>query len=415
MVLEAREAFHRYANFGRAGYLLGAVDFARNRLREASSQVLMRSGTGDIVTGLDQTVHHAIIDYFQSLGVSALVLGEEGNSVSSNPEFAILLDPIDGSQNSINGLDYGINAAIAEYHSRLRVSDLDVAVVTNFKTGTFFVGERGKGAYKVKDGKREELVHKKSDLYELPSPKAYTVKPDQERRQELLATIFAKVLGNQPRSVDATGARLVEVADSNLRAYGDWRNATKCWDVLPSALILKEAGYVLSDVLGFNLSSAIFYEEARQGGLNRRVGENFITTTSNDYQILLFGESSDNGELDKRNLWDLCVGRSFSIWDKFLHEAIASGKIEPPRYLFGRQKSQSDGSFEFVRFGQMFGEFLVSVVEDKRKTYLELDESQVKDLLLQIRNKYVDCIPSTQFPGGRPLHLVAFDEVVQSR
>ena len=258
----AKEIQKKYDSEGPVGYLLGATEFAISNLKTISAlDIVRKNNAGDLVTAMDRSVHGSVIQYFREIGLSVAILGEEGQHQTANPQWAILIDEIEGTQNAVNQLPYGINMAIAPWRERIQVGDLESSVVTNLYDERIFVGEKAKGAYKIVCGERRELDRTQTDVYECPSPNAYTTSDEQAWRQGRLAEIFKKVIGNQPRSIDATGTRLVELADSNICAYGDWRNATKCWDVLPSALIIQEAGYVLTDSLGFDLSNAVFYDK----------------------------------------------------------------------------------------------------------------------------------------------------------
>jgi len=430
----------RYEGQGPVGYLLGVTDFAMQNLQGISVSpfdLFRKDSTGDIVTEMDRCVHDSIVKYFQAIEVPVAILGEEGQSHDAKPEYALLVDEIEGTQNAVNGLPHGINIAIAPYRSRLRVRDLEAAVVTNLYDERIFVGERGKGAYKVQDGERCELDSKQTDVYECPSPFAYTTDLDQIDRQKYLTNIFRKILGNQPRSIDATGTRIVELADGKIRAYGDWRHATKCWDVLPSELIVREAGYVLTDVLGFDLSEAVFYDRNnpnfdQDGGLNRIVGRNFIAANIEDHERLVFGDGKNNFPQHPyaapKHLfnctWDFfhTYGLDWfnSLWDtngdkkgdfRVLSER---NKKEFLRVLSDSKKHTEGDRKKFWRdFGQKKADIFNEIVECTQAAYLGLDPGNVKEVHDRYRGRFVDIVSGTWEEKAQGFHLKTFDEGVQ--
>ncbi len=404
------QALHRkYQDNGLVGHLLGATDYAKQGLSHVSFLDVVRKGrTGDIVTGMDRAVHDSVIRYFQENGIPAVILGEEGSSSSDQPQLAILMDEIEGTQNAVNGLDYGINIAVARYKPQLRVKDLEAAVVVNLRAEKSFVGEKGR-VYVIDRGVERELATKETDVYETPSAEAYTITEDQRERQRALIKIFVKRLGNQPRSVDATGTRLVEVADGNIRVYGDWRHATKCWDVLPSALILTEAGFKVTDVYGFGFDEAILYDESR--GLNRRIGENVIAASPEDHELLVFGDSSS------------AVGHflqySFIRPSCLLDLSVKGHERELPIRLSKFYDKTGFGlTVEVVNelrrsFGARIATHLAGIVEDRLEAYGGLNPADIERITDFCRDRYVvklmeDFRLTKDLP---PVHIESFDQV----
>jgi len=385
----------KYQSSGVTGYLLGATEFARQNLANLSFSpldIVRKDDTGDIVSQMDRCVHESVIRYFQEIGISVAILGEEGQEFSERPRYAILIDEIEGTQNAVNGLDYGINMAIAPYGFRLKVRDLESAVVTNLRDDTVFVGEKGSGAYKIVNGKRQEFVRKQTDVYECPNPRAYTTNPEQVERQELLTKVFTTQLGNQPRSLDSTGTRLVELADSNIRAYGDWRNATKCWDVLPSALIVQEAGYTFTDVLGFDLSETFFYDRenikfSKDSGLNRRVGENFIAARPSDHGVLLFSVGGKKARHYHRLM------EPVSIWNGIF---LRSDEKEVPTDLALGPYGMLIWGENFDNAGLNISTLLKGIIEERKEAYGNLSQEAINWVVNKIEETYIKGIPKKE-------------------
>ena len=376
--------------------------------------IIKKDDTGDIVTLMDETVHDSFVDYFNQIGIRAVILGEEGVSEVEDPEFAILLDEIEGTQNAINALPHGINIAIAKYKPRLIGKDLEAAVVANLYDRRVFVGERGRGAYIIDNGKKRNLKKKKTDLSEVPSPYAYTTEISQRTKQEWLTQLFDWHFGNQLRSIDSTGTRLVEVADSNLRAYGDHRNVTKCWDVLASALVLEEAGCIITDLLGFSLSDAIFYDinnpdYSRDGGLNRRVGENIIAANKEDHDLIVYGKNAKPRY--RECTWDFNkIGRSINIDESNTLEDVGEFKA---KRLVRIIKSKLE------IYGNLSAESIRKLIEFFRKRYVEVNYPIMIlkiHFALEFSNQdYIDFHKhiKRELPEKFKGHLRAFDEYME--
>ena len=324
-------------------------------------------------------------------GIKAVVNGEECASRVRKPRYLVLLDPIEGTQNAVNGLDHGINIAIAPYKPQLRVKDLVAAAVCNLRDDAIYIAERGQGVTKYVNHERKEITRKQTDVYETPLPTAYTTDGFPRGRQEVLVDVFYNLLGNQPRSIDATGTRLVALLEGNIRAYGDWRDATKCWDVLPSALLLEEGGIKVTDVFGFDFSEGILFDRKdprfqKDNGLNRRIGENFIAATPEDHERLVFGEEE-------------------SIWKRTTNE------WPRPRHLVGPYLPPDlDRSQEFWNFGSKAATGLQWIIDKRKEAYGDLDRRNVEVVVRKLRERFLDSIPRKLFPEEGPVHLKHFDE-----
>ncbi|MBW2988001.1 hypothetical protein DRJ48_00515 [Candidatus Woesearchaeota archaeon] len=402
-----RQIYKKYRSQGATGLLLGALEHIVQQLdRTTHPLILKKYDSGDIVSYLDCLVHNSVVEYFRANEIPILILGEEGECSVANPEWILLIDEIEGSQNAINGLDYGINMAIAHYQPQIRGDELEAAVVCNLRDSRVFVSERGKGAYKIVNGKRCELSHKPTDVWEIPSPYAYTTTTEQVKRQVSLSRIFSARLGNQPRSIDATGTRLAGLADSDIRAYGDWRNVTKCWDVLPSALILREAGYRITDVFGFDFTAGILYDEhnpnyREHNGLNIRLGENFIAASPEEHELLIFGSA---GKGSMRVLPMDCV------WDIILTKT----RHYPPQFIGCYFPCDLPLRDALNRFGEAVAFTLLAVIQDRRVAYGSLDPENIIKITKKIREHYLP-MDSKFLPESKPVHLWAFDKTIVER
>lgn len=115
---ESADRIEKFSEEGEKGRLLYAMKECVENLEEYSNSSdsvsrEQKNDTGDIISDLDDLVHKTVKKYFEREGIGVKIIGEEGEHTSKRPEYSILLDEIEGTQNSVNGLDFGINMAIA--------------------------------------------------------------------------------------------------------------------------------------------------------------------------------------------------------------------------------------------------------------------------------------------------------------
>jgi myo-inositol-1(or 4)-monophosphatase len=136
---------------------LVAVDAVQRGLaiagRGVGAEAVASKGGRDIVTPADVAVEDAVRGLVIE-GLGFPVVGEERGgeaSVDGTPYW--LVDPICGTRNFASGLPlYCVNLALVEGH------EVTVAVVGDASTGAIAVAERGRGAWRLKDGARERLT-----------------------------------------------------------------------------------------------------------------------------------------------------------------------------------------------------------------------------------------------------------------
>jgi len=173
---------------------------------------------------------------------------------ASGHERVLILDPIDGTRNMMEAMTFGVNMAFG----RLRPShdftlgDIEGVLVYDYRTRKGFRWIKGQPAFVRSPTYGDYLPWRnfpaESQVYEVPDERSYVSPeyPQGEQCQENLLQLFRTLFPNaQRRAVDCTGARLLEVADGNLLAYGDVRRATSIWDTAPSVKYLIECEHPL--------------------------------------------------------------------------------------------------------------------------------------------------------------------------
>lgn len=124
--------------------LLEARRVLRNSLAMGLTKVEGKGWSGDYSRQFDILTEKAIIRILKNNLDRAYVISEEiGEIPCSDPDFYVLVDPVDGSINASRGLPfYASSIAIAK---SLSMNDVVAAGVIDHQTGTIYLGDREQG------------------------------------------------------------------------------------------------------------------------------------------------------------------------------------------------------------------------------------------------------------------------------
>ncbi len=231
---------------------------------------------------IDKVAENAVLRYIAANNIPLNVLSEEIGYVDNGAEETLVLDPIDGTTNSVLGIPlYTVSMAVG----RNSLSDIHTALITNLATGDEYYAVRGNGAYQ--DGKRISVRH--------------DFNPERIRMSIYLgrgANPFAFSLAKRIKSTRSFGCSSLEMAfvangstDGCLMQSDCYNRSMRVVDIAASTLILREAGGEVFDLDGVPLDMP-FDLSIRRNYLavaNRRVFD-FVM---NGNMIL----SSDGGKL----------------------------------------------------------------------------------------------------------------------
>jgi fructose-1,6-bisphosphatase/inositol monophosphatase family enzyme len=161
------------------------------------------------------------------------ILSEEAGYIDKGAEHTLVIDPIDGTNNSAWGLPlYSVSLAVGNE----KVSDVEAGIVKNLATGDTFKAEKGSGAFykdhpiKVRPYKEESSVFC-----------AYLGKKAPDFCYEIL-----KVPG-KARYLGSTALEMCYVAKGDFDLFIQSGQNIRVIDVAASCLILKEAGGKIYD------------------------------------------------------------------------------------------------------------------------------------------------------------------------
>ena len=224
-----------------------AVEEACRRLRVAAGEhkQITHKGAVDLVTQIDHEIEALLTERLRRAFPDHVVIGEEasaGRSVTPPPAdvWAWYLDPLDGTTNFAHGHPhFAVSLALA------RGAEPCLGLIADPLRGETFVARRGGGATLNGRPIRVSAVARLDDAL-LATGTAYDRR---ERADFYLDRIKAFMLRAQGiRRAGSAALDLCYVACGRVDAYWEWRLAP--WDHAAGALIVREAGGMVSDCAG---------------------------------------------------------------------------------------------------------------------------------------------------------------------
>jgi len=182
---------------------------------------------------------------FDIVGNDANILSEEAGFIDNGKEYTMVIDPIDGTKNAMNGIPfYGVSVAVG----KKRISDVEYGVVMNIPTGDVYKGIKGKGAF-LND---KRIRVKEKEIYCLALGKS-----GNEKTWEM-----AK--GATIRAMGAAALEMCLVARGAVGLFFIPKEFLRVTDLAASTLIVREAGGYVYDIHGSPLDMP-FNLERRSG------------------------------------------------------------------------------------------------------------------------------------------------------
>ncbi|HTZ17640.1 MAG TPA: inositol monophosphatase family protein [Dissulfurispiraceae bacterium] len=216
----------------------------KTRLRPFTSEPVGKGAGGDKTYPIDKNAEDLIISRFEALNESVTIISEECGMMDIRGGGAqVIIDPIDGSRNALNGVPvYCTSIAVCE---GLTFGDITLAYVLNLLTGDEFWAEKGKGAY----FNGERISSQQDDLFYLIAYEAQVPGRDIPAIVKLLAE------GRRTRCLGATAL------DLSLLAYGAVSvfvapSPSRSFDFAAGHLLVKEAGGIMTDTTGKSIDRA---------------------------------------------------------------------------------------------------------------------------------------------------------------
>ena len=229
------------------------VDKIARKVKRESKQHFQKMGrTVDIGADgtptkyIDKIAEDVAINFLEKSKVKVNVLSEEAGYLDFGGEYTFVLDPVDGTRNAYRGIPfYSVSLGIG----KSRLSDIEYGIVKNIPTGDVFVAEKNQGAF---------LNNKHITVPEVP---------DKELLSSLTLGInFDKVTlslakKDKVRSLGSASLEMCMVAIGALDFYVIGKEYLRVIDIAASTLILREAGGVVTNILGEQLDMPLSLDE----------------------------------------------------------------------------------------------------------------------------------------------------------
>lgn len=221
-----------------------AAEFIYKNMDRLDTAQIEQKSANDFVTQIDKQSEKIVIDALLKAFPDHSILGEESGSLNDKgSDFQWIIDPLDGTTNFICGIPH-FAVSIALLHK----NRLEVGVVIDVAKREEFTAIRGSGA--TLNGRRIRVKPRRS----LENAVLATGIPFGDN---LTAASNARFFANLEKLSAATagirrmGAAALDLAYVAAGRYdGYWEGYVNAWDIAAGALLVQEAGGLVSDFRG---------------------------------------------------------------------------------------------------------------------------------------------------------------------
>jgi myo-inositol-1(or 4)-monophosphatase len=212
----------------------------RRRYREKATGWVVQKGLHDFVTDVDREAEAAVVGHILERFPDHVVMSEEGSPGAAAAPFRWIVDPLDGTTNFIHG-------------------------VTPFSVSVALEDRRGLVAGAIHDPVRDEMFHAARDSVSKLDGTPIRCSNPENADLALVATGFPfremsrvrQYLEAFERFIRSTagirraGSASIDLAYTACGRYdGFWEIGLSRWDIAAGVLLVRQAGGVVSDVVG---------------------------------------------------------------------------------------------------------------------------------------------------------------------
>jgi myo-inositol-1(or 4)-monophosphatase len=214
------------------------LEIGKTRLRPFASSAIGKGAGGDRTYPIDKQAEDIIIGALEKLHEPLNIVSEEaGTRQIMMDGRTVLIDPIDGSRNAINGVPfYCSSIAVAEGGM---IGSISAAYVINLLSGDEFWSEKGKGAF----FNGEKIFTQLEDIFYLVAYEAQNPKRDIPKIINLLGE------ARRTRCFGATALDLAYLAYGSISVFV-CPSPSRSFDFAGGWLMVTEAGGVFTDTEG---------------------------------------------------------------------------------------------------------------------------------------------------------------------
>ncbi len=216
---------------------LGAGKFIMQRYNRLDTVKVAQKGKNDFITDVDKGAETFIVDTIREAFPQHDIISEETTFELKNDDHCWIIDPIDGTSNFIHGYPY-FSVSIALQYKKETV----VAVIYNPNTDELYSSIKGAGAQlnhqRIRVSKNRIMTG--SMVGVSFSNREHS---DPDRHLRCIKAMYENAA--QVRHGGSAALDLAHVACGRLDGY--WAYTLKPWDVAAGALIVAEAGGIISN------------------------------------------------------------------------------------------------------------------------------------------------------------------------
>ncbi|MBH3436157.1 inositol-phosphate phosphatase [Pseudomonas citronellolis] len=199
----------------------------------------------DYVTEVDRAAELSIVTALRKAYPNHGIMGEEGGYLEGSGEgadYLWIIDPLDGTTNFIHGVPHFAVSIACKYKGRL-----EHAVVLDPVRQEEFTARRGRGA--ALNGRRLRVSNRKS-LEGALLGTGFPFRDSQLDHLDAYLGMFRSLVGQTAgiRRAGAASLDLAYVAAGRFDAF--WEFGLSEWDMAAGALLVQEAGGLVSDFTG---------------------------------------------------------------------------------------------------------------------------------------------------------------------
>jgi len=205
-----------------------------------ATDIEMKGRSNDLVSRADKEAEKRFVTFLANLYPDSGFIAEEGTSEKKGEELNWIIDPLDGTTNYLYGIPcYCTSVAL------VKNGELILGVIYDPEMDACFTAEKGQGAFlngkKISVSSQENIAHA---LIATGFPY------DDADRQRIYLDILGEV-NRQTRGIRRLGSAALDmayVACGRFDAFYEY--GLQPWDVAAGAIIIREAGGVVSDFKG---------------------------------------------------------------------------------------------------------------------------------------------------------------------
>lgn len=216
-----------------------AGDLMLRESRKLETIPVTQKARHDYVSEVDKACEAAIVSEIRRYHPDHAFLGEEGGRQGSG-DIVWIIDPLDGTTNYLHGLPHYAISIAQQVDGRT-----EHALIYDPNRGEMFTASRGKGAF------MNDRRIRVSDRKVLDTAILATAFPFRRRQ---LMPVYTKMFSAVYRKVEdirRAGSAALDLAwTASGRLDGYFEIGLGAWDVAAGALIVREAGGVVTDFIG---------------------------------------------------------------------------------------------------------------------------------------------------------------------